>query len=109
MDASDDYTDEMDRVSPRDIEAIVSGREVEDPAAEPFAALVQDVRRDLLQETPPGVARRHLAAMNSAARDVERASAVTTPPSRRKSMRAISQRRLAMPLVAATFVLGVGI
>jgi hypothetical protein len=109
MDAFDDFMDEMDRLSPGDIEAIVSGRQVEDPAAEPLAALVQEMRNELLQEPLPDTADRHLAAMKGAAVEVEGRSPVTTPTSRRQSIPVTNRRRLALVLAAATFVLGVGI
>jgi hypothetical protein len=105
MSAFDDYKDEMDRLSPRDIEAIVSGQDLE----EPLATLVQDLRRDLLEDPAPDVAARHLAAMNDAARQAEGPSAVSTPPRRRNRMRIRGQRRAAALAAAATLVLGAGI
>lgn len=109
MDAFDDYQDDMDRLSPRDIEAIVSGRDVEDPAAEPFAALVKDMRRDLLEEPAPAVADRHLAAMKDAAREAEGQDAVGRQQRRRLWMRIRGQRRAAAIAAGATLALGAGI
>ena len=109
MDPSDDYQDEMSRRRPHEIDAILSGRETEDPAAEPLAALVRDVRRDLLEDPAADVAGRHLAAMNEAGREEEASRAVTTSNNRRDSMRPISQRRLAVLATSALLVLGVGV
>jgi len=109
MGVFDDYQDDMDRLSPRDIEAILSGRDVEDPGAEAFAALVKDMRRDLLEDPAPVVAARHLAAIKEAAREAEGQSAVSTQTRRRLWMRIRGQRRAAALAAGATLALGAGI
>lgn len=109
MDPSDDYLDEMGRPRPHEIEAILSGRETEDPAAEPLAGFVRDIRRDLLEDPAADVAARHLAAMNEAGREEERSRAVSTSNDRRDPMRPISQRRLAVLAAGAVLALGVGV
>jgi hypothetical protein len=108
MDPSDDYLDEMGRLRPHEIEAILSGRETEDPAAEPLAGFIRDIRHDLLEDPEADVAARHLAEMNEAGRE-ERSKAVSTSNDRRDSMRSISQRRLAVLATGAVLVLGVGV
>jgi len=109
MDPSDDYLDEMGRLRPHEIEAILSRRETEDFSAEPLAALLQDIRRELLEDPTAPVAARHLAAMSEAQRDDKGSSAVRTSNDRRDSMRPISQRRLAAIATAALLVVGVGV
>jgi hypothetical protein len=109
MERSDDYPGEMGRLRPHEIEAILSGREIEDAAAEPLAALVRDIRRDLLEDPAAHVAARHLAAMNEAGREEEGSRTVSTSKTRRDSMRPINQRRLAVLATAGLLVLGVGV
>jgi hypothetical protein len=109
MDPSDDYRDEMGRLRPHEIEAIISRREASDSSAEPLAALVREVRRDLLEDPTAAVAARHLAAMNDAQRKDKGPRAVRTSNDRRGSVPAISQRRLAAVATAALLLLGAAV
>jgi hypothetical protein len=109
MDPSDDYRDEMGQLRPHEIEAIISRREASDSSAEPLAALVREVRRDLLEDPTAAVAARHLAAMNDAQRKDKGSRAVRTSDDRRGSVPAISQRRLAAVATAALLLLGAAV
>jgi hypothetical protein len=109
MDPSDDYLDEMGRLRPDEIEAIISRREAGDSSAEPLAALVREVRRDLLENPTAPVAARHLAAMNEAQRKDKGSRAIRTSNDGRDSMRPISQRRLAAVATAVLLLLGAGV
>jgi hypothetical protein len=109
MDPSDDYRDEMGPLRPHEIEAIISRREASDSSAEPLAALVREVRRDLLEDPTAAVAARHLAAMNDAQRKDKGSRTVRTSNDRRGSVPAISQRRLAAVATAALLLLGAGV
>jgi hypothetical protein len=103
----DDYQDEMDRLSPNQIDAILSSERVSDPAAERAIALVGDIRDALIEEPPAEVAARHLGAMASAVPGESRAA--TALPRRKTPMRILSRRRIAAMSVAATLVLAAGI
>ncbi len=106
MDLFDDYQDEVERLSPEQIEAILSGEETS--SSYPLTALIEDVRLGLLEGPPPETAARHVAAMVSAARD-EQLGRATIPAVRRRSMRLVTRRRVAGIALAATLVLGAGI
>ncbi|MGH2654383.1 MAG: hypothetical protein ACRDHV_08555 [Actinomycetota bacterium] len=93
----------MDRVDPRLIEAALQGRETGEPALDRAALLVADLRRVLIEETPPEAAG-HLEAMAVAARDEVRGSAPVL-----SNRRAARRRRLASMPLAAALVLGTGL
>lgn len=103
MGPQDDYQGEMDRVDPRLIEAALQGRETGEPALDRAALLVADLRRVLIEETPPEAAG-HLEAMAVAARDEVRGSAPVL-----SNRRAARRRRLASMPLAAALVLGTGL
>jgi hypothetical protein len=103
MGPQDDYQGEMDRVDPRLIEATLQGRETGEPALDRAALLVADLRRVLIEETPPEAAG-HLEAMAVAARDEVRGSAPVL-----SNRRAARRRRLASMPLAAALVLGTGL
>jgi hypothetical protein len=103
----DDYQDEMDRLSPDQIDAILSSERVSDPAAEGATALVRDIRDALIEEPPAEVAARHLGAMAAAVPG--ESSPATALPRGRTPMRILSRRRIAAMSVAATLVLAAGI
>jgi hypothetical protein len=97
-----DYPDEMDRLTPEQIEAILAARDVDDPAAARLSSLVRELREELLAEIPPEVAERHLAAM---AAETGGAPATT----RRNAMAPFTRRRAALLGLAATLILGMGV
>jgi hypothetical protein len=106
MDLFDDYQDEVERLSPEQIEAILSDEETS--SSTPLTALIEEVRLGLLEAPPPETAAKHVAAMVSAAHEV-RLGLATVPAARRRSMRLFTRRRLAGLALAATLVLGAGI
>jgi hypothetical protein len=97
-----DYPDEMDRLTPEQIEAILAARDVDDPAAARLSSLVRELREELLAEIPPEVAKRHLAAM---AAETGGAPATT----RRNAMAPFTRKRAALLGLAATLILGMGV
>jgi hypothetical protein len=94
----DDYRDEMDALSPEQIESVLDGRSPGEPAAARVAAMVDDLRRALVVEPSPEVAHRHLAEMSAAA---------GLTGSRRSSMR--TRRRFGVLALAAALTLGGGL
>jgi hypothetical protein len=106
MDVFDDYQDDVERLSPEQIEAILSGEETS--SSTPLTALFEDVRLGLLEHPSAETTARHVAAMVSAAREVQ-LGAATAPGARKRSMRLFTRRRLAGMALAATLVLGAGI
>ena len=99
----------MGRLRPHEIEAIISRRETSDSSAEPLAALVREVRRDLLEDPTAAVAARHLTAMNDAQRKDKGSRAVRTSNDWRGSVPAISQHQLAAVATAALLLLGAAV
>jgi hypothetical protein len=100
----DDYVDEMDALSPEEVDAAVSGRVREEPAAARAATLVADLRRALVAEPAPEVARRHLEAMVAAAGGGVGARRLDMPVLTNRRKRGIGGLAL-----AATLVLGTGL
>ncbi len=109
MDLFDDYQDEMDGLDSQQIEAILSGRDPDDPVAERASVLIGEVRRALLEEPSPEVAARHLAAMEAARDEAAPGRAPGPAPRRKKGVRLLTRRRVAALGLAATLVLGAGI
>jgi hypothetical protein len=97
-----DYPDEMDRLTPEQIEAILEARDVDDPSAARLSSLMRELREELLAEIPPEVTERHLAAM--AAQTGEEPA--TT---RRNAMAPFTRKRAALLSLAATLILGMGV
>jgi hypothetical protein len=105
MDLFDDYQDEVERLSPEEIEAVLSG---EDHSSRPLATLIQDVRVVLLEDPAPEIASRHLAAMaEAAAQSKPRSDAV--PASSNRSLRTLPRRRASALVLAAALLLVSGI
>lgn len=105
MDLFDDYQDEVERLSPEEIEAVLSG---EDHSSRPLATLIQDVRVVLLEDPAPEIAARHLAAMAVAAeQSMPRSAAV--PASSSRSFRTFPGRRASALGLAAALLLVAGI
>jgi hypothetical protein len=52
MEPRDDYQDEMDMLSPDEIDGLLSGRAPANPAGARLAGLVVDLRRNLLPMSP---------------------------------------------------------
>lgn len=101
----DDYQDEVERLSPEEIEAVLSG---EDDSSRPLATLIQDVRVVLLENPAPEIAARHLAAMaQAAAQSKPRLDAV--PASSNRSRRTFPRRRASALVLAAALLLVAGI
>jgi hypothetical protein len=100
MDLFDDYEDEMDAVTPEQMEAVLSGRVPGDPAAARAAALVEDLRDALLEEPSPEATRAHLAAMVAAAEEM------VPIRSRRSAMPDVTRRRIGGVVLAATLMMG---
>jgi hypothetical protein len=99
----DDYGDEMDALSPEQVEAVLSGRVPGVPAAARAAALVEDLRGALREEPSPEVTRAHLAAVVAAAEE----SGLTR--STRSHPPVVARRRVGGLAVAATLVIGGGL
>jgi hypothetical protein len=97
-----DYQDDMERLTPEQLEAILAGREMDDPVADRLSHLIGEVREELLAEVPPEVANRHLAAM--AAQGWDPGASANS----RKGIR-FDRRRAALLGLAATLALGMGI
>jgi hypothetical protein len=104
MDLFDDYQDEVERLSPEQIDAVLSG---EDPSSRPLATLIQDVRVVLLEDPAPEIAARHLAAMAEAAETKRGWNAAPAPVTR--SLRPSPRRRASALVLAAALLLVAGI
>jgi hypothetical protein len=102
MEPRDDYQDEMDMLSPDEIDGLLSGRAPANPAGARLAGLVVDLRRNLREEPAPDVAGAHVAAMVAAAGD-------QLPETRRSRMRVLTKRRIGGVALAATLILGGGL
>jgi hypothetical protein len=102
----DDYQDEMDRLNSDQIDAVLSGDQVSDPAAERATRLVVDIRGALVQEPSPEVAARHLAAMASVVLEESRPTRLQRG---RTAGRSIPRRRNVVLTLAAALVVGVSI
>jgi hypothetical protein len=102
MGSPDDYRDEMGRLSSRDAEEVLSGRQPEGVVAEAAMASATRLRKELLIAPSPEVAQRHLAAMRSAATSWSRTDTVV-------AMRKPIRRQLASLGLAAALMLGAGI
>lgn len=104
MGLGDDYVDEMDALSPEQIDAVLSGRHP-DPAAARAATLVADLRNTLVEEPSPQVAGRHVEAMIAARVDPGR--------SRRSEIPVLTSRRRKRGIgglaLAAVLVMGSGL
>jgi hypothetical protein len=97
-----DYPDEMDRLTPEQIEAILEARDVDDPSVARLSSLMRELREELLTEIPGEVAERHLAAM---AAETEEEPATT----RRNAMAPFNRKRTALLSLAAALILGMGV
>lgn len=97
-----DYPDEMDRLTPEQIEAILEARDVDDPSVARLSRVMRELREELLAEIPPEVTERHLAAM---AAETGGAPATT----RRNAMAPLTRKRTALLGLAATLILGMGV
>jgi hypothetical protein len=97
-----DYPDEMDRLTPEQIEAILEARDVDDPSVGRLSSLMRDLREELLTEIPGEVAERHLAAM---AAETEEEPATT----RRNAMAPFNRKRTVLLSLAAVLILGMGV
>jgi hypothetical protein len=98
MGSHDDYRHEVERLSTEQVEAILRGRDPGEPVAGRALAVVGEIREELLQELPAGVAQRHLAAI-AAARSGGRATA-----GQRSRVSPFGRRRLVVALAAALAV-----
>jgi hypothetical protein len=101
----DDYQGEMDRLGSDQIDAVLSGDQVSDPATERATALVADIRDVLIQEPSPEVSARHLAAMASAVLEEPRPTGLAHG----KSAVRFRRRRNVVLTLAAALVVGMGI
>jgi hypothetical protein len=97
-----DYPDEMDRLTPEQIEAILAARDVDEPTAR-LSSLIHELREELLADIPPEVVERHLASMSAAG------GAEPAPTTRRKVMPPFTRKRAALLGLAATLILGMGV
>ena len=103
MDGWSDYRDEMDGLTPAQIEDILAGREVDEPVASRLSGLVRELREHLLSDLEPEAARLHVAAM------VQAAGERPAQTSRRTAMAMFRRNRLTVLGVAATLALGMGV
>jgi hypothetical protein len=102
----DDYQDEMDRLGSDEIEAILTGREVEDAAAARMASMLEELREALAAPPSDESASRHLLAMKAAASETR---SVVNLRSRRIGMKELSRRRVVLLAAAAALLVGGGI
>jgi hypothetical protein len=102
MDSWSDYRDEMDSLTPAQLEDILAGREVDDPFASRLSELVRELRHELVSE--PRDARGQVAAMVEAG-----GGEPTHVGSRRATMATFTRNRLTVLGVAATLALGMGV
>jgi hypothetical protein len=103
MDLLDDYRDEMEALSPEQVEAVLSGRVAREPVAARAATLVEDLREALREEPSPEVARAHLAAMVAAAEESELSRSI------RSGMPVLTRRRIGGLALVATLMMGGGL
>jgi hypothetical protein len=96
MDRLDDYRDEMDALSSKEVEAVLSGRVPAGPAAARAAALVADLRGALREEPAPEVGRLHVAALLA---EAERSVPTGRMGSSRRTRRGVGGVALAAALV----------
>ena len=104
MDRGSDYTDEMDGLTPAEVDDMLAGRELDDPVASQLSGLVRELREELLSDLEAEEARRHVAAMVEAL--VGKPALI---PHRRHSMVAFTRKRMTLLGVAATLALGMGV
>jgi hypothetical protein len=97
MAVADDYQDEMEALSPEEIDAVLGGGTPRDPRAARAAALVTDLRRALREDPAPEVASAHVDAMVAAA---------GARPGGRSAMLASTKRRIGGVGLAAALMLG---
>lgn len=94
---------EMDPFTPQLLEQVLAGATPEGREGERLAALVRELRADLLEEPPADLAMRHVAAMVAAA------SEAGPDRSRRPTMRTLTPRRAAVLALAAAMTLTGGL
>jgi hypothetical protein len=104
MDRGSDYTDEMDGLTPAEVDDMLAGRELDDPVASRLSGLVRELREELLSDLEAEEARRHVAAMVEAL-----GGKPASIPHRRHSMVAFTRKRMTLLGVAATLALGMGV
>jgi hypothetical protein len=104
MDRGSDYTEEMDGLTPEEVDDMLAGREVDDPVGSRLSGLVRELREELLSELEADDARRHVAAM---VETLGGKPAMNSP--RRLSMAALTRNRMTLLGVAATLALGMGV
>ena len=104
MAPSGDYPDEMERLTPEQIEAILRGGAVDEPQAEAVGETLRELREALVREPSDEVARAHVEAMAMAA-----SGGPAHEGSRRHTMKTITRRRVATLALAAAMTLGAGV
>lgn len=104
MAPSGDYPDEMEHLTPEQIEAILRGGAVDEPQAEAVGEILRELREALVREPSDEVARAHMEAMATAA-----SGGRVDEGSRRQTMKTITRRRVATLALAAAMTLGAGV
>jgi hypothetical protein len=101
MEGWSDYPDEMDSLTPAQLEDILAGREVDDPVASRLSELLRELRDELVSE--PRDAGRQVAAMVEAAGEGSAGFAST-----RSWSSTVTRKRVTLLGVAAVLALGMG-